>query len=41
MPSLDATAAFAALAFALIVVPGPSVMFVVGRAVSLGPAWSD
>jgi threonine/homoserine/homoserine lactone efflux protein len=29
-------AAFAALAFALIVVPGPSVMFVVSRAVALG-----
>ncbi len=36
MPSPSATAAFAALAFALIVVPGPSVMFVVSRAVALG-----
>ena len=36
MPSIDSVTAFAALAFALIVVPGPSVMFVVSRAVSLG-----
>ncbi len=36
MPSLSAVAAFAAVSFALIIVPGPSVMFVVGRAVALG-----
>lgn len=36
MPDAAALAAFAALSFALIVVPGPSVMFVVSRAVSLG-----
>jgi threonine/homoserine/homoserine lactone efflux protein len=33
---MTSTIAFAALAFALIVVPGPSVMFVVSRAVALG-----
>ena len=36
MPTLNSILAFAALSFALIVVPGPSVMFVVSRAVSLG-----
>lgn len=36
MPSPSSIAAFSALAFALIVVPGPSVMFVVSRAVALG-----
>lgn len=36
MPTPSAIAAFAALSFALIVVPGPSVMFVVSRAVTLG-----
>lgn len=36
MPPLSALASFAAVAFALIVVPGPSVMFVVSRAVGLG-----
>lgn len=36
MPSAGAIAAFAALSFALIVVPGPSVMFVVSRGVALG-----
>lgn len=36
MPSSGSLFAFAALSFALIAVPGPSVMFVVGRAVSLG-----
>ncbi|MGI9607764.1 MAG: LysE family translocator [Acidimicrobiales bacterium] len=36
MPSPNAIAGFAALSFALIVVPGPSVMFVVSRAVALG-----
>lgn len=36
MPALSSVAAFAALSFALIFVPGPSVMFVVSRAVALG-----
>ncbi|MFV0524919.1 MAG: LysE family translocator [Acidimicrobiales bacterium] len=36
MPSPGSIAAFAGLAFALIVVPGPSVLFVVSRAVSFG-----
>ncbi|MDJ0767603.1 MAG: LysE family translocator [Ilumatobacter sp.] len=36
MPTSGSLVAFAALSFALIVVPGPSVMFVVGRAVALG-----
>ena len=36
MPPAESVAAFAALSFALIVVPGPSVMFVVSRAVALG-----
>lgn len=36
MPPLTSVGAFAALAFALIVIPGPSVMFVIGRAVALG-----
>lgn len=36
MPSSGAFAAFAALSAALIVVPGPSVMFIVGRALALG-----
>jgi threonine/homoserine/homoserine lactone efflux protein len=36
VPSGSSIAAFAALAFALIVVPGPSVMFVISRAVALG-----
>ncbi|MCU0259643.1 MAG: LysE family translocator [Ilumatobacteraceae bacterium] len=36
MPSLDAIARFAVLALALIVVPGPSVMFVIARAVTVG-----
>ena len=36
MPPSNSIAAFAALSFALIVVPGPSVMFVIARAVSLG-----
>ena len=36
MPTTTSLAAFTALAFALIVVPGPSVMFVVSRAVALG-----
>jgi threonine/homoserine/homoserine lactone efflux protein len=36
VPPLHSITAFAALAFALIVVPGPSVMFVVSRAVALG-----
>lgn len=36
MPSTSSLLAFAALSFALIVVPGPSVMFVVSRAVAFG-----
>ncbi len=36
VPTVHAVSAFAALSFALIVVPGPSVMFIVGRAVALG-----
>ena len=36
MPSPSTLLAFAAAAFALIVVPGPSVLFVVGRGVALG-----
>ncbi|HEX6238792.1 MAG TPA: LysE family translocator [Acidimicrobiales bacterium] len=36
MASSHSLAAFAALTFALIVVPGPSVMFVISRAVTLG-----
>jgi hypothetical protein len=36
MPPLSSIAAFAALSFALIVVPGPSVMFIVSRGVALG-----
>jgi len=36
MVSTDRLFAFAALAFALIVIPGPSVLFVVGRALSQG-----
>ena len=36
MPPASSLVAFAALAFAIIVIPGPSVMFVVSRAVSHG-----
>lgn len=36
MPSLDRLAAFAAVAFAIIVVPGPSVLFVISRGVAFG-----
>ena len=36
MPTLSSVVAFAALSYALIVIPGSSVMFVVSRAVSLG-----
>lgn len=36
MPSTDRLLAFAALSFLLIVVPGPSVLFVVGRALAQG-----
>lgn len=36
MPDFNAAVAFAALSFALIVVPGPSVLFVISRAVSFG-----
>lgn len=36
MPTFSAMLSFAAVAFVLIVIPGPSVMFVVGRALALG-----
>jgi threonine/homoserine/homoserine lactone efflux protein len=36
VPSLSSLAAFAAVSFAIIIIPGPSVMFVIGRALSLG-----
>ena len=36
MPSSSSLLAFAAVSFAIIIIPGPSVMFVVGRALSLG-----
>ena len=36
MPTSTSLTAFAALSFALIVVPGPSVMFVISRAVTVG-----
>jgi threonine/homoserine/homoserine lactone efflux protein len=36
VPTLHSTTAFAAVAFAIIIVPGPSVMFVVSRAVAFG-----
>jgi threonine/homoserine/homoserine lactone efflux protein len=36
VPPTDALLAFAVLAFAIIVIPGPSVMFVVGRALTYG-----
>lgn len=36
MPTTSAVLTFAALAFVLIVIPGPSVMFVISRAVTLG-----
>ena len=36
MPTSTSLAGFAALSFALIVVPGPSVMFVISRGVTLG-----
>ncbi len=36
MPSTGSILAFAAVSFALIAVPGPSVLFVVGRAVAFG-----
>jgi threonine/homoserine/homoserine lactone efflux protein len=36
VPSLSSLVAFAAVSFAIIIIPGPSVMFVVGRALSLG-----
>jgi len=36
MPPLSSVTAFAALSFVLIFVPGPSVMFVISRAVALG-----
>lgn len=36
MPSTDSLLAFGALAFAIIIIPGPSVMFVVTRALTYG-----
>jgi threonine/homoserine/homoserine lactone efflux protein len=36
VPPVQSLAAFAAVSFAIIIIPGPSVMFVVGRALSLG-----
>jgi len=36
MPAADSFVAFAAVSFALIIVPGPSVMFVVSRAIAHG-----
>ncbi len=36
MPTTSAALSFAALAFALIIVPGPSVMFVISRGITLG-----
>jgi threonine/homoserine/homoserine lactone efflux protein len=36
VPSFSSLAAFAAVSFAIIIIPGPSVMFVIGRALSLG-----
>ena len=36
MPTTSAALSFAALAFALIIVPGPSVMFVISRGIILG-----
>lgn len=36
MPTTSAALSFAALAFVLIVVPGPSVMFVISRGITLG-----
>ena len=36
VPPMSSLAAFAAVSFAIIIIPGPSVMFVVGRALSLG-----
>lgn len=36
MPPVSSLAAFAAVSFAIIIIPGPSVMFVIGRALSLG-----
>lgn len=36
MPDVQALAAFAVMSFVLIVVPGPSVLFVIGRSLALG-----
>jgi threonine/homoserine/homoserine lactone efflux protein len=36
MPSLDALLVFAAFSLALVIVPGPSVLFVISRAVTVG-----
>ncbi len=37
MPTAATTATFAAFAFVLVIVPGPSVLFIIGRGVALGP----
>jgi len=37
MPTAGAAATFAAFAFVLVIVPGPSVLFIIGRGVALGP----
>ncbi|MGA9595092.1 MAG: LysE family translocator [Acidimicrobiia bacterium] len=36
MPSFDAITSFAAVAFVVIVIPGPSVLFIIGRALAHG-----
>ncbi len=37
MPAAATMATFAAFAFVLVIVPGPSVLFIIGRGVALGP----
>ena len=37
MPTAGSAATFAAFAFVLVIVPGPSVLFIIGRGVALGP----
>ncbi len=36
MPSVGTTLAFAAFSFVLVIVPGPSVLFIIGRGIALG-----
>jgi threonine/homoserine/homoserine lactone efflux protein len=38
MPAADELAAFAVTAFVIIMIPGPSVLFIVARALAHGPA---